>query len=615
MNQPATCEQSRAGTPRATWGTHRLPLFGILGVALLIRLLHFWAISDTALYRVHTVVESDSRAYWNWAQQILTGHLLDTYHAYTQSEQLTAPLDTWYRWWGGKEIFRTAPLFPYWVAGLLGVSGGSLAFVILVQLVVGSLHPLVIYGLFRRLFGTRVGLVAGALTAVYGPFIFYQGVLLRDWLPPLLEPLALLALLRARESDRGRAWLLAGAALGLALLAKELVLLFLPLVLLWLVWEKWPEWRRRVRAACYLLGGVVLCISPLLVRNALVGAPLFSISNRAAVAFIGAHAADSSPSPAGYKWNGSTRKRILERSGGKLLPTIWETLRTYQGDYGLLIRKELFKLRGLLDPHEISGGEVSFDYGREVSPALHFSLGYGFIVPLGVAGVLISLRGWRRQRLIYLYLPALLLGQAFGPIQERYRLTLVPVMIGYAAVALVQIFDQLRERRLGRAAGGLAIVLLISVVQQVWIPLFPPKGYGRGADYLWNAEVYASEGRYDRAVGELERLRAKARDHPHLAKPAADASLLEGDWRAAWAKALIQEGKREEARRQVALAQTAYAQQSSLSYPNYNLGLLYLKLDEPGRARAFFMRFLELEPEGDRADQIRRLLLQLGGSS
>ena len=615
MNQPLTCEHDSAGSPRPAWGTERLPLLGILGVALLIRLLQFWAISDTALYRVHTVVESDSRAYWNWAQQILTGHLLDAYHAYTQSEQLTAPLDTWYRWWGGKEIFRTAPLFPYWVAGLLVLSGGSLAFVILVQLVVGALHPLVMYGLARRLFGKRVGLVAAALTAVYGPFIFYQGVLLRDWLPPILEPLALLALLRARESDRGRAWLLAGAALGLALLAKEAVLLFLPLVVLWLLWEEWPEWRRRIGAASFLLGGFVLCVSPLLVRNALVGAPLFSLSNRAAVTFIATHAADSTPSPAGNTWSASTRKRVLERSEGKLLPTIWETLRTYQGDYGLLIRKEIFRLRGLLDPHEVSGGEVSFDYGLEVSPALRYTLGYGFIFPLGVAGAFMSLRGWRRQRLIYLYLPAVLAGQALGPIQERYRLTLVPVMIGYAAVALVQIFDQLRERRLGRAAGGVGLVLLIAVVQQVWIPLFPARGYGRGADYLWNAQVYASEGRYDRAVGELERLRMKARDRSHLSKPAADASLLEGDWRAAWAKTLIQEGKREEARRQVALAQTAYAQQSSLSYPNYNLGLLYLRLDEPGRARVFFMRFLELEPEGVRADQTRRLLLQLGGSS
>ncbi len=615
MNHSLTSAHDSTGSPGLSWGTDRLALLGIVGAALLIRVLHFLAISDTALYRVHTVVESDSRAYWNWAQQILSGRLLDAYHAYTQSEQLTAPLDTWYRWWGGKEIFRTAPLFPYWVAGLLGVSGGSLAFVILVQLVVGALHPVVMYGLARRLFGTRVGLVAAALTAVYGPFIFYQGVLLRDWLPPLLEPLVLLALLGARESDRGRAWLLAGAALGLALMAKEAVLLFLPLVVLWLLWEEWPEWRRRIRAAVFLFGGFVLCVSPLLARNALVGAPLFSLSNRAAVSFIATHAADSNPSPGGNTWSATTRKRVLEHSEGKLLPTIWETLRTYQGDYGLLIRKELFRLRGLLDPHEVSGGEVSFDYGLDVSPALHYTLGYGVIFPLGVAGVLMSLRGWRRQRLIYLYFPAVLAGQAVGPIQERYRLTLVAVIIGYAAVALVRIFSRLRERRLGWAAGGLGLVLLIALVQQVWIPLFPARGYGRGADYLWNAQVYASEARYDRAVGELDRLRMKARDRPHLSKLAAEASLLEGDWRAAWAKSLIQEGRREEARRQVALAQAAYAQQSGLSYPYYNLGLLYLRLEEPGKAKAFFAQFLEREPEGIRADQIRRLLLQLGGSS
>jgi hypothetical protein len=63
-----------------------------------------------------------------------------------------------------------------------------------------------------------VGLVAAALAALYGPLILYQGAMLRDWLPPLVEPVVVLLLLRARERDGARDWLLAGAAFAIALL-------------------------------------------------------------------------------------------------------------------------------------------------------------------------------------------------------------------------------------------------------------------------------------------------------------------------------------------------------------------------------------------------------------
>jgi 4-amino-4-deoxy-L-arabinose transferase-like glycosyltransferase len=55
-------------------------------------------------------------------------------------------------------------------------------------------------------------------------------------------------LLKAKEVRRGWAWAVAGSALGLALLAKETILFFLPLVLLWLLFEKRSAWRQAVRA-------------------------------------------------------------------------------------------------------------------------------------------------------------------------------------------------------------------------------------------------------------------------------------------------------------------------------------------------------------------------------
>jgi len=201
-------------------------------------------------------------------------------------------------------------------------------------------------------------------------------------------------------------------------------------------------------------------------------------------------------------------------------------------------------------------------------------------------------------------------------ILARYRLILVPVVILYAAAFLVWMADRLREKRVAWVLGGLGLVLVVAVVQQVWMPLYKPEEYLRPHEYYFSAKIYASEGRFDRAVAKFDRLREIVHQNPRFAEWVATTSLLEGDYRAQWAKQLLEEGKREEARRQVARAEAAYARRVNLnpSVPYYNLGQLYFALDEPTKARVFFKMFLAFEPDGPRADRVRRLLAGLKDS-
>lgn len=123
--------------------------------------------------------------------------------------------------------------------------------------------------------------------------------------------------------------------------------------------------------------------------------------------------------------------------------------------------------------------------------------------------------------------------------------------------------------------------------------------------------VYASEGQFDRAVAEIERLGEMARQHFSLAKDIGETFLLEGDYRSQWAAQLLAEGRREEARRQAEQAEVAYGSRLNQSSPNYNLGLLYLNLNDPAKARAFLERFLVLAPQDPLAAEVRRLLAGL----
>lgn len=69
------------------------------------------------------------------------------------------------------------------------------------------------------------------------------------------------------------------------------------------------------------------------------------------------------------------------------------------------------------------------------------------------------------------------------------------------------------------------------------------------------------------------------------------------------------------AREQLALAEAAYANHIYLGRPYYNLGLLYLKLSDAPKARSLLERFLELEPDGNKATHVRELLATIASVS
>jgi hypothetical protein len=300
---------------------------------------------------------------------------------------------------------------------------------------------------------------------------------------------------------------------------------------------------------------------------------------------------------------------ILERAQGRPFVAIEEAIGTYHGNYLQLLRRQLLKLQQVVDPYE-RPNNTSFYYGLEISPVLRFTLRYGVVFPLGLAGLILSRKGWRTHGLLYVYLLAALAGFIPSRVVDRYRLAVVPVFLLYGAAALVWFHDAFRRRRIAPVVGGLGLVSVLSVAQHVWLPLARPEEYARPQEYDMSALLYASEGQFARAVAEVVLLKERLGQNPRYASVDLT-SLAEGHYRALYAKQLFQEGKEEEARQQVELIRVAYVQHLNLPNPNLELGLLYFNLKEPEKARVFLERFLALEPLGARADRVRRLVAEL----
>jgi predicted Zn-dependent protease len=189
------------------------------------------------------------------------------------------------------------------------------------------------------------------------------------------------------------------------------------------------------------------------------------------------------------------------------------------------------------------------------------------------------------------------------------------VLIVYGAAGALRVADAIRARQLAKASACVGLILALAVVQQTVIPIRSVRNRDMYAvhrpEYTLSAEIYASEGKPGRAVAEIERLQMKAKENASFSDLLASTYPYEGNFRAAWAQQLLQEGKREDARRQTDLAGGAYAHQPRVSYPYSNLGLLYLALNEPATAKVYFQRFLDLEPDGPRADAVRAVLSKL----
>jgi hypothetical protein len=153
-------------------------------------------------------------------------------------------------------------------------------------LIAGIFQTILVWRVGTRLFGRTVGLVAAALNAVYIYFFYYAGALITEtfYITGILWTFdsAFRLVDASRSEGEGRhgatwgQWLEFGLAMGVTILLRQVFLLFLPFLYLWLWWnirqndiDRWKRtfhWSalRGLAAATVVLA---LMILPFTIRN------------------------------------------------------------------------------------------------------------------------------------------------------------------------------------------------------------------------------------------------------------------------------------------------------------------------------------------------------------
>jgi tetratricopeptide (TPR) repeat protein len=136
--------------------------------------------------------------------------------------------------WIGSEVFFMGPLYPYVLACFGSLVGFSPLKLLIVQCLLGSIGPVLLYFLGRRLFDRPTAIVAAVGMATYGMLIQYDNQFLMEWLLTLLMLAVLLQLATVGPRTRIAVVFLGGVLLGLAVLARASLLAFAPSAFLWL---------------------------------------------------------------------------------------------------------------------------------------------------------------------------------------------------------------------------------------------------------------------------------------------------------------------------------------------------------------------------------------------
>jgi 4-amino-4-deoxy-L-arabinose transferase-like glycosyltransferase len=431
-------------------------LLVFMGLSVLLR-------SAVAIYFGNEIEDTpgaaDQISYHSLALRVLEGKGFSFATSWWPATQMGAPTAHW------------SYLYTFYLSAVYRFFGENpLAPRLIQAILAGALQPLLAYLLTTRLFGPGVGLVAAGLTTFYTYFIYYGATLMTEpfYLTAILLSLYLAILLvdilnadspiRSRLSTPfpslplWKVYALAaalGASLAATILLRQVFMLFLPILFLWMWWSM----NRRNLLILLFSGTIVIAaILPFTFYNFSRFDRFVLLNTNAGFAFFWGnhtiHGTNFIPIFPSYQYylmipenlrnldeaaldqallkegldfirDDPVRYGLLSLSRIPVFFTFWPT-----ADSGLISNFSRITSIGLLLPFMLYGLALSFSYKRRTSTNIYSS-------PIF---------------LLYLFIAFYTLIHILSWALIRYRLPVDAVLLVFAGLAFTEIFQLLRGR-------------------------------------------------------------------------------------------------------------------------------------------------------------------------
>ena len=402
--------------------SQRFLLVILIGLGVFLRILAALAMGDKV---VELPGIQDQLSYHALALRLLEGH---GYSFPTGWYPFTAPNTPTAHW---------SFAYPLYLASVYTVFGvHPLAARLLQAVFVGCLTGIFVYRLSRRVFGEPVALVAVGIASVYTYFIYYSAALMTEALF-MVASLAILELayLLAERPTLLRAMLL-GVVLGIAILLRQAILLFIPALMGWL----WGTGRKRLAPQHFLVPLVIagLFVVPWTWRNYKVYGRFLLLNSNAGYAFF-----SSNHPTLGSQW--------LPEKSVTPIPAELTGLNEAQMDSALMQQGIGF---ALADPKRYFLLTVSrlAEYYKFWPSAdsslisnLQRPLSFGLLLPLTLYGLYLARARLRLWILPLLYVATTAITYLLSWPTARYRVPTDACLIPLAALAVLSIYTKITE--------------------------------------------------------------------------------------------------------------------------------------------------------------------------
>ena len=482
----------------------------LIAFAACLRLAHLVLVAPTPLMGFHKeFVDSDMWFFDQWVQRIVAGDWLgrERFHPLAAWQLGAAPAAKWLEWYGSAPTFYKAPFYAYLLA-TLAFLGAPVVSVFVLQAGAAGFSAWLLFRITRGMFGEVAGVFAVALFALYGPDIHFTTVMLRGpWivLSTLLVTDRLLAFARGPSTAQAS---LVGLSVAFAIVINEAMtplVILAPLAFL----SAGLARDRAVKSGAGFAAGALVGVTPVVIRNLLVGAPPFQIAVTGTVVLAVFNS--SSSDPVLFSARPENFAAVMDLAGASLFETLlacsrsFSTLSDWAGFYAL-------KAAGLVAPFE-NPDNLNFYYAALVNPWLGLLPAYGVLLPLVLTGAILAWPARRVSWWCWVPSPLTLLAAMLLTLPlSRYRAVWAIHLMPFAGLALSRALSWARERSFARL-GGLALALAtitaiqFAVQQQVfWGARRAQSLAYRPSEFVLAARMEASKGRFAEAAREMDRL-------------------------------------------------------------------------------------------------------------
>lgn len=463
----------------------------IVGVAFVLRMIYIMQLQSSPWFDAY---EMDPQFNHQWATAIANGE------SFMDGPYFRAPLYTWflgiiYR------LFGTGPWAPR-----------------IVQAVIGALNCGLLFIVGRRAFNRAVGIIAGIAGAFYWTFAYFDGTLLSPVLIIFFNLLLIWGLLSAGARRRPLLWLANGVLLGLSAITRPDILLLAPAAAVWIVTLHRPVWKRAAGYAALLFCGCLLVILPITIRNYIVsGEPVLIATNGGVNFYIGNNPRSDGISAgipgdpielvAGHEAQVARAEEAVGRPlSAREVSSYYtrETLRYIAAQPGEALGRMAKKLVYFWTRYEIPNNQDIYFIVENYTPVTRFMpLGFWLVGPLGLLGLLLSLRRARELFPLWCTVCVYLAVSAAFFVNARFRVAAAAVLVVLAAYAAHWLYHTVRRR----AAAPLVFAVVVLLCGILLVTTIPPGGDMLHAQaHAYAGFALAKQGKY----AEAERMITKS---------------------------------------------------------------------------------------------------------